>query len=342
MGKPRSYAELKLSVVFSFRNEEDVIPELVRRVRAALDQEIDRQFLGTFELIFVNDSSTDRSEALLKELAQGRDDIRIITMSRRFGVAPCVLAGMEYADGDLLVYMDADLQDPPEVIPEMLAAWRDAGDADVVHTHRLRREGESQFKLLLTKLGYWILTRFSSIPLEPEEGDFKLLSRRTVEHMIGFKEYNPFTRGLVRWLGFKQIAIQYERDERFAGETKFPIASPAVIRNFLTAALISYSDVPLQIASVVGLLSSVTAFGVLVHVLLELLRGNNLPGWTAVMTSVLFLGGIQLLAIGILGLYINNIFLQTKERPNYVVDRLYGFPEQEEPTPIPEIAGEET
>ena len=308
------------------------------RVRSALDGEIDQEWLGAYELIFVNDASTDRSEALLEELDRGRNDIRIVTMSRPFGVAPCVLAGMEFADGDLLVYMDADLQDPPEVIPEMLKAWREAGNADVVHTHRLRRDGESQLKLLLTKLGYWILTHFSSIPLEPEEGDFKLLSKRTVEHMINFKEYNPFTRGLVRWLGFKQIAIQYERDERFAGETKFPIASSAVIRNFLTAALISYSDVPLQIASVVGLLSSMTAFAVLIHVLLELMRGNNLPGWTAVMTSVLFLGGIQLLAIGILGLYINSMFLQTKGRPNYIVDRTYGFTEQGASDRISQVA----
>src|SRR5688572_22953518 len=172
-----------LSIVFSFRNEEEVLPELLNRVRSVMDQEIAAGHLSEYELIFVNDASTDRSEVILRDAAKERDDIKIITMSRRFGVSPCVLAGMEYSVGDLVVYMDADLQDPPEVIPRMLQTWRERDEVDVVHTQRESRAGESKFKLWITELGYQILRRVSSIDMQIEVGDFKLLSRRAVDHL---------------------------------------------------------------------------------------------------------------------------------------------------------------
>jgi glycosyltransferase involved in cell wall biosynthesis len=314
-----------LSIIFSFRNEEEVLPELLSRVRSVLEKEIAERHLSEYELIFVNDASTDRSEAILRDAAKERDDIKIITMSRRFGVSPCVLAGMEYSVGDLVVYMDADLQDPPEVIPKMLEVWRQRDEVDVVHTQRELRAGESKFKLWITELGYHILHRVSSIDMQIEVGDFKLLSRRAVNHLVQFKEYNPFLRGLVYWIGFTQVTIRYKRDPRFAGDTKFPVLSPKVIRNFLYSALISFSDVPLQLCALVGLIASSLAFMMVIYILFEKIQGHNLPGWTAIMSSTLFLSGIQLLSVGILGLYISAIFVESKRRPNYIVRNTFGF-----------------
>ncbi len=321
----------KLSVVLSFKNEEAVLPELIRRLRTVLLNERKEGHLKSHELIFVNDLSTDRSEKILLDAAQGNDDIKILTMSRTFGVAPCVLAGMEYSSGDLVVYMDADLQDPPEVIPELLQVWREGEEVDVVHTARLSRAGESQLKLWVTQLGYRILRRFSDIELQIEVGDFKLLSRRAVNHLITFREKNPYIRGLVQWIGFNQVTIHYHREARFAGKTKFPLLDPQVIRHFLTSALISFSDIPLQLSTLLGLLTSLSAFGVLIHTLIEKLRGRNLPGWTAIMVAMLFLGGVQLLSIGFLGLYINSIFVESKRRPNYIIKHTYGFESQNLP-----------
>lgn len=175
-----------ISVILSFKNEEDVIPELIRRLRKVLDNE----YQNKYELIFVNDNSTDHSEDLLIQSAENHDDIKIITMSRTFGVSECALAGMEYASGQIVIYMDADLQDPPELIPDMIKAWRDGDDIDVVNTRRISRDGESRIKLRLTKIGYHILRRVSDIDLQVEVGDFKLLSRRAVNHLIKLKEKN--------------------------------------------------------------------------------------------------------------------------------------------------------
>lgn len=320
-----AYQKPKLSVVLSFRNEEAVLPELIRRLRAVLRQQSAEDHLRDYELIFVNDQSLDRSEEILRNEAVGSDDIRIVTMSRNFGVSPCVLAGMKYSTGDLVVYMDADLQDPPEVIPEMIKAWRDGQNVDVVNTVRLSRAGESPIKLWVTQLGYRILRSVSTIDLQIEAGDFKLLSRRFVNHLIQCEENGPFLRGLIQWIGFDRATVYYRREPRFAGDTKFPVFSPKVLRNFFSSALVSFSDLPLQLASFLGLLSSLAAFVVLIDVIIEKILGRNLPGWTAIMVALLFLSGIQLLSIGILGLYIHSIYLESKRRPNYIVKHTFGF-----------------
>jgi len=315
----------KLSVVLSFRNEEAVLPELVRRLRLVLHNQCQENYLRDYELIFVNDQSLDRSEEILRNEAGNNNDIRIITMSRNFGVSPCVLAGMKYASGDLVVYMDADLQDPPEVIPEMIKAWRDGGNIDVVNTVRLSRAGESAIKLWITKLGYKILRSVSSIDIQIEAGDFKLLTRRFVNHLIQCEENRPFLRGLIQWMGFDRATVYYHREPRFAGDTKFPVFGFKVLRNFFSSALVSFSDLPLQLASFLGLLSSLAAFVVLIQVIIEKILGHNLPGWTAIMVALLFLSGIQLLSIGILGLYIHGIFIESKKRPNFIVRHTFGF-----------------
>ena len=182
----------RLSVVFSFRNEEQVLVELIRRMRAVLDDQCNRNAIGDYELVFVNDDSTDRSLDILLEHAKGRRDIKIINMSRVFGGAACILAGMKHACGDAVIYMDCDLQDPPEKIPELIAAWQGPQRPDVVHTVRDSRAGESRIKLAVTRLGYRILKHLATIELPIEAGDFKLLSRRAVNHLIGFEEKQPY------------------------------------------------------------------------------------------------------------------------------------------------------
>ena len=318
--------ELTLSIVLSFFNEEMVLTELIRKLREVLNNESKKGTIDKYELIFVNDDSTDRSETILLEAAKdGFNDIRIITMSRNFGVSECVLAGMEYASGDAVIYMDADLQDPPEVIPDMIQAWRSGDNIDVVHTRRLSREGESRFKLWVTHSGYNMLRHVANIDLQMETGDFKLLSRRAVNHLVELKEKKPFLRGLVCWIGFNQTIIKYHRKARFAGKTKFPIISIKVLRNFLSSALISFSDVPLQLSLISGFIISFSAFLFLFFVIFQKLLGHPTQGWSATMAAILLLGGMQLVTIGVLGLYINSIYLEVKRRPNYIIKKMFGF-----------------
>ena len=318
-----------LSIVLSFANEEEVLPEAIHRLRFVLGKECERGTISRYEVVFVNDASTDGSLAILLDAARDADDIRVINMSRNFGVTPCVLAGLDYASGDLVVYMDVDLQDPPEVIPEMLQAWRAAGGADVVHTIRRSRSGESWFKLAITRQGYRILKFVSSVPIRVEAGDFKLLSRRVVDELQRLPEKRPFMRGLVAWVGFKQTEICYDRQPRRAGKTKFPVFGAKVIQNFLDSALISFSDIPLQLATLLGLLTSLAAFVFLIDIVVEKFLGRNIPGWSAIMATVLFLGGAQMLFLGIQGRYLAAIFLEAKGRPNYIVESTHGFPESQ-------------
>jgi len=317
-GSAEKSSNLAISVVLSFKNEYETIPELIRRLRNILD----KQYKNNYELIFVNDKSTDRSEEVLLDAAIDHKDVKIITMSRTFGVSECVLAGMEYSSGDAVIYMDADLQDPPEVIPDMIKAWRSDDNIDVVHTARLSRAGESCIKLWTTKLGYKILKYVSNIDVQTEVGDFKLLSRRAVNHVIKFKERNPFLRGLVNWIGFNQITIYYHREARYGGQNKFPTLGYKVIQNFLNSALISFSDLPLKVSFIIGVLFSL---GALLTLILIVLLTQTVSWLQAIMIVMLFLGGIQLITIGILGLYIYSIFIEIKGRPRYIIESTFGF-----------------
>jgi dolichol-phosphate mannosyltransferase len=327
--KATSQPGLKLSIVFSFRNEDDVLEELISRVRNVLKLEKSRGVIADHELIFINDHSTDRSEELLKELDRGHGDIKIINMSRNFGVSPCVMTGLKYSMGDAVVYMDSDLQDPPEVISQMLETWQKGDNVDIVHTVRVFRAGETFLSRKVITLGYWILRKTASIDLVAEAGDFKLLSRRAVNQIIKLNEYNPYMRGMVAWVGFNQEQVKYKREVRFAGNTKFPLFSRKVINNFFSSALISFSSSPLQWASIIGLGGIFSSFGMFLLVLLKDFSGILLPDWLPIVAIVLFIGSIQLIGMGILGLYIQTIFIEVKRRPNYIVESLYGFREED-------------
>jgi glycosyltransferase involved in cell wall biosynthesis len=317
-----------LSIVFSFRNEESVIPELLHRIRTVLKDLVAKKTLRGFELIFVDDASNDRSIPLLKELDKGFQDIRILTMSRTFGVSPCVMAGFRQSKGDAVIYMDCDLQDPPEMIPDMVRTWLNGNGIEVVHTLRHSRAGESPFKMFITRIGYAILNRYSNVPIPREAGDFKLLSRKVVDHILKFKEYKPFMRGIVAWVGFNQVFIPYDRQPRFDGKSKFFVIGKKVISNFLTSALVNFSSVPLQIASYCGLCAIFIDLLLLIWVVLQVIQGHSLPGWTGLTLIILFIGGVQLFCIGMIGLYLHSVHEQTKDRPSYIIASTYGLTEE--------------
>jgi glycosyltransferase involved in cell wall biosynthesis len=320
MGKENPF----ISVVLSFFNEEESIPELVRRLRATLGKE----FSQRYELVFVNDASTDRSLELLKDLARGHKDIKVLSMSRNFGVEACMMAGMAATKGDAVIYLDTDLQDPPELIPTLVQAWQKDPEVEVAYTTRLSRAGEHPLKLWLTNIGYKTLKVCSNIEVVPNAGDYRLLSRRVVNELLRLSEKKPYFRGLVTWIGFKQVPVQYHRDARYAGDTKRPVYSPSVINYFLDSALISFSDVPLKIALLLGFVVSLGAFLWLVGVVIMKLFHLAVPGWAAMMVTMLMLGGVQLLTIGVLGLYINAIYRETRHRPHYIIKDTLGFDEK--------------
>ncbi|MBF0137037.1 MAG: glycosyltransferase family 2 protein [Magnetococcales bacterium] len=305
---------LFLSVVFSLRNEEDVLHELFSRLYNTLDS-LDLRY----ELIFVNDDSTDRTLEILREHAARDERVKVINTSRRFGVIRCFLAGFRYARGDALVYMDADLQDPPELIRTLVEKWREG--ADVVHTTRTKRHGEHPVKMWLTRKAYQIINFVADIEIPVNTGNFKLLSRRVVEQILAIDEQDPFLRGLVIWVGFKQVYVQYERQARHSGTTHYPLLRSAnPTRSFVTG-VISFSSAPLYFALVMGLLVSVGSFFYLIFVIVtRMMFGWHQPGWPAIMVTMLFLGGTILFTIGVLGLYVGKIYNHIKGRPLVVIE----------------------
>ena len=314
-----------ISIVLSFYNEGEVIPELIRRLRDVF-KELDYDY----ELVFVNDCSTDNSLDVLIEQSKGFDDIKILNTSRNFGHMPCIYAGLEATTGDAVIYMDADLQDPPELIPEMIEAWKGEDDVEVVFTTRTHRDGEGFFKLWITKWGYRILKFASEVPVHKNSGDFRLLSRRALNHFLKFKEKKPFFRFLVSWIGFRQKQVFYRREKRYAGTSNFSIFSKKVYSQFLEISLIPFSDKPLKLSLLAGFLTSISAFTYLIYIIFtKLAFGWNLPGWSAIMAVILFLGGVQFSVIGILGLYIGSIHKEIQGRPNYIIKDRIGFPEKE-------------
>jgi polyisoprenyl-phosphate glycosyltransferase len=302
-----------ISVVFSFRNEAGNIPALITRTKQALEQS-----RVASELIFVNDCSDDGSAEILNGFAANDKTIKIVNMARRCGVSPCVLAGFAHTSGEAVIYLDADLQDPPELIPQMIEEWRKG--CDVVNTTRLVRHGETRIKMAITKLGYHILHALSDTNIPMNTGDYKLLSRRVVNELLKLNEYDPFLRGLVRWVGFKQVQLFYDRQARHSGATHFALTSSMHAR-VLVSGITSFSSKPLYISFLVGLLVSLGAFVYLVAIILtRLIWGMHLPGWPSEMVTVLFLGGLNLLSTGVLSIYVARISREVKRRPNWIVD----------------------
>lgn len=299
------------SIVFSFRNEEENLAELVQRVSSTM-RSVEH---ATYELIFVNDDSTDRSLEILGELRKTYP-ITIINMTRRFGVTPCVLAGFSHAKGDALIYMDADLQDPPELIPQMIERFRNG--AEVVHTTRTHRDGESAAKMWLTKRAYRIINMFSEIPLPENTGDFKLLSRRVVDEILRLSEYDPYMRGLSVWVGYKQDFVLYRRAARFGGQTHMPLLGKGPVREFIRG-LTAFSAAPLYISLIVGLLTSFVSVVLIVYAVATKLMGIAAEGAPGILIAVAFFSGIILITNGLMGIYIARIYYEVKHRPRYLI-----------------------
>lgn len=293
-----------VSVVLSFRNEADNIPTLVAR--------LDRMFATQrveYELVFVNDDSTDRSLTVLLAEREKNPRVKIVNMSRRFGVAECVLAGMRAARGDAVIYMDADLQDPPEVIPAMVERWRQG--AEVVHTVRTHRRGESALKMFATRIAYRFIQLGSAIELPIDAGDFKLLSRAAVDQLLQVRESDPYLRGLVVWLGFNQVFVPYERDARHAGRTHFPFFSKNPWKTFVVG-MTSFSFLPIYACF------ALAAIGLAWSVFLLILSGPFLAALT-------FFWATTLAAIGGLGIYLIRIYKDVRGRPQYIVKSMIGI-----------------
>jgi glycosyltransferase involved in cell wall biosynthesis len=307
-----------ISVVLSFRNERQNIPTLVSRLVAMFAAED-----ADYELIFVNDASTDGSlEALVDERSQNTR-VKIMNMSRRFGVSECIRAGMAAASGDAIVYLDSDLQDPPEVIPRLLEKWR-AG-AGVVHTVRTRRHGESRMKMALTRLAYRLIHLGSSIELPVDAGDFKLLSRAAVDHVLAARESDPYLRGLAVWVGFTQATVPYERDARHAGRTHFPFFSRNPWKTF-TVGLTSFSFMPIYAVGALAAAGLVATLAAGVWSIGVMLSGGRLPTPVALAVLGLFFWSTTLAAIAAVGVYVIRAYKDVRARPQYIIASTIGLP----------------
>ena len=306
-----------LSVVFSFRNEEGNIKELVNRINISLEKLIN----WNYELIFVNDNSTDNSESILLEL-QKKYPIRIINMSRNFGVDPCVLAGFRNAKGDAIVYLHTDLQDPPEIIPDLIKKHEEG--FDVVHTVRTKRKGESKFRMLVTRIAYLLINILSDIKLPIESGDYKLISRKALDKILNQKEFRPYVRGLSVWVGFKQTFYKYERQARGSGKSKMSLLSKGPVTDFITG-ITSYSLKPLYIGIFFGFLSIIISVLLIIYALYLKFSNLAIPGSTSIIIAVSFFSGILLFTLGVIGVYLARIFEQTKGRDQYVIKEIKDY-----------------
>ncbi len=314
-----------LSVVAPLFNEEGNVAELVRRLRAAADG---CAGIDGYEIVLVDDGSTDRTVELLRVHAAADPRLVIVRLSRNFGHQLAATAGLDVSRGDAVVLIDADLQDPPELIPAMVERWQ-AG-FDVVYAVRRKRKGESRFKIWTARLFYRTTQRLTKVAIPVDAGDFRLMSRRVVDALKVIRERHRFIRGLVSWVGFPQTALEYDRDSRFAGESKYPVSK---MLRFAIDGITSFSDVPLRFASYFGFIVSGVAFVVGVFEIgLKIFTGYQLPGYTSTIFAILFLGGVQLIGIGILGEYIGRIYEEIKGRPLYLLAGV----ERADPAPVGE------
>lgn len=308
-----------LSVIVPIYFEEQIINEFYNRTKKVLsnmESKIDH------EIIFIDDGSKDKSLDLLKELSRKDKKVHVISFSRNFGHQFAITAGIDHAKGDAVVIIDGDLQDPPEVIPEMIAKWEEG--YKVVYGVRKKRKGENAIKLLTSKLFYRLLKKLSDVDLPVDAGDFRLLDEKIANILKSMREENRYVRGLISWIGFPQYGLLYERDRRYAGETKYTLKKMV---KFAFDGIISFSDKPLKITAYLGFFITVTSFSASIKIIVGKIINPQLSisGWTSLILTVLFLGGIQLISLGIIGLYIGRQYRETKRRPLYIISDKFGF-----------------
>jgi glycosyltransferase involved in cell wall biosynthesis len=299
-----------LSVIVPVYNEQEAVPEFQRRLKVVLDD-----LRRSSEVVYVDDGSTDGTLALLRDLRKGDPRVAVLSLSRNFGKEIALTAGIDHARGDAVIVIDADLQDPPELIPELIQEWQRG--FDVVYATRASRRGESLIRRATAYVFYRVIQRVSRVRIPEDTGDFRLLSRRAVEALRRIREQHRFMKGLFAWIGYPQTAVPYRRDPRIAGRTKWSLWQ---LWNFALEGITSFTTLPLKVATYFGLTIALAAFCYAVLIVLKtLLRGDPVPGYPSLMVVLLFLGGIQLMFIGIVGEYLGRIFDETKARPLYFV-----------------------
>jgi dolichol-phosphate mannosyltransferase len=314
--------DILLSVVIPIYNEESLLGELHRRMTGALSGL--PKGIG-YEIIYVNDGSSDRSLGILNSLrepARPMQAVRVIDLSRNFGHQKAMTAGLDFARGDLIVMIDGDLQDPPEMILEFIKIWEKG--YDVVYGVRKQRDGETHLKLWSARLFYRLLFTLSEVKMSLDAGDFRLITRKVANALKEIREESRYIRGIVSWLGFKQIGILYHRDPRYGGQTKYTLSK---MMRLAMDGITSFSEKPLYISSYLGLMVAGIAalFGIWVVIQSILGVSDAILGWSSIIVTILFLGGIQLCCLGILGLYLGRVHALGKKRPLYVIGELYGF-----------------
>ncbi len=317
---PRNREPKSISLVIPCYNEEAVLPELRRRLCALVTQ-----FNCAMEIVLVDDGSADNTWPLICQFSLDQPFVKAIRLARNFGHQTAVTCGLDQARGEVVVILDADLQDPPELIHEMLKEWRDG--YDVVYGKRRSRAGESASKRLFAFLFYRFFERIVGFSVPRDTGDFRLMDRRAVNALQSLRERHRFVRGMVSWIGHHQTAVLYDRPERFAGTTKYPFRKSLFLA---IDAITSFTYAPLRVASYLGVATSMLAFLYIGVVILLKILGINFPGYTSIMASILFLGGAQLTVLGILGEYVGRIFEQGQQRPLYLIDRVQGEPLKED------------
>lgn len=304
------------SIVVPVYNEAEVLPTFYQRLTQVMDDTGE-----SYEIIFVNDGSQDASLPLLRDLHAKDARVKLVTFSRNFGHQVAITAGLDHSSGKMVVVMDADLQDPPEVIPRLIKKWQEG--YDVVFAVREERKGDSLFKRLTASLFYRLLRYLTATEIPLDAGDFRLMSRKAIEALKAIRERNRFMRGLAGWIGFRQASVTFVRDVRHAGETKYPLRK---MLRFALNGLTSFSFVPLQLATYLGFAVSTLSLLYLVYAIsLKLFTDRVVLGWTSVIVAVLFIGGVQLISLGIIGEYIGRIYEEVKQRPLYLIDEMVGF-----------------
>ena len=311
-----------VSIVAPAFNEEAILPEFYRRMRAVLDATGD-----SWEIILINDGSRDRSPEIMRQLHATDPCVKVLNFSRNFGHQIAITAGIDFARGDAVVVIDADLQDPPEVIPELLAKWREG--YEVVYAVRAVRQGETWFKETTAKAFYRIIHQVTEINIPMDVGDFRLMDRKAVDALKRMREQHRFMRGMSVWVGFRQTGVSYVRAERYAGETKYPLRK---MLRFALDGITSFSYFPLQIATYAGfVIAGIAVLGIIATIILRLTGSQAFYGQATTLVSVLFLGGVQLISLGIIGEYLGRIYDEVKGRPLYIVREALGFESRTEP-----------
>jgi glycosyltransferase involved in cell wall biosynthesis len=310
----------RYSIIAPCFNEEGVLPELHRRIQEVMDQTGD-----DWELVLVNDGSRDRTPQMMRELRAADPRVKVVDFARNFGHQIAVTAGLDYAQGDAVVIIDADLQDPPEVILQMIDCWKEG--YEVVYAVRSERKGETWFKEFTAKLFYRIIYRITDVDIPLDTGDFRLMDRKVVETINRMRERHRFIRGMTSWVGFRQTGVHYVREERYAGETHYPFRK---MFKFALDAITGFSYAPLQLATYLGfIIAGLSAIGAILVVYARLFMGAApFYGQATTLVAVLFLGGVQLITLGIIGEYLGRIYDEVRGRPLYVVRQALGFKEE--------------